>query len=213
MFEEVALKRRHGLLLREEYRAVNQLTGGLETDELGRMMRAIGMLQGLLTPDQKEAFRTIRKPQMNLELPEGFNTRIGLMALGRYGQIYGEYREALGLSETQKVSLRNALEEARREIIHIGTEIDLGRKEAYDLLKEPIIDMKKTECQAKIEMSAQVLCASALHRGLLRRTVGENPARGLRAEIHRDHHRFGAGIRRVAVFGFPEDGVADGQKA
>ena len=57
---------------------------------------------------------------------------------------------------------------------------------------------------------AEVLCAAARHRGLLRRTVGENLARRLRAEIHRDRPRCGAGLRRVAVCRVSEDGVADG---
>lgn len=145
MFEEISLKRRHGLLSREEYRNANTLTGGIESDELGRLIKGVTALQEVLTPEQKEAFRAIRKPQMNLEMPEGFNTRLGLMAVGRWGKVYGEYREALGLSEAQTVSLRNGLEEARREIIRIGTDIEISRMEAYDLLKEPVIDPKKTQ--------------------------------------------------------------------
>lgn len=145
MFEEISFKRRHGLLSREEYRNANTLTGGIESEELGRLIEAVTALQEVLTPGQKEAFRAIRKPQMNLEMPEGFNTRLGLMAVGRWGKVYGEYREALGLSEAQTVSLRNALEEARREIIRIGTDIEISRMEAYDLLKEPVIDPKKTQ--------------------------------------------------------------------
>lgn len=145
MFEEISFKRRYGLLSREEYRNANTLTGGIESDELGRLIKAVTALQEVLTPGQKEAFRAIRKPQMNLEMPEGFNTRLGLMAVGRWGKVYGEYREALGLSEAQTVSLRSALEEARREIIQIGTDIEISRMEAYDLLKEPVIDPKKTQ--------------------------------------------------------------------
>ncbi|WDT77832.1 MAG: hypothetical protein MPW16_21640 (plasmid) [Candidatus Manganitrophus sp.] len=144
MFNEISLKRRHGLLSREEYRNANQVTGGIEADELGRMLQAIGALQAILTPAQKEAFAFYRRPQMSLEMPEGFNTRLGLRAITRWGAVYGEHRQALGLSEAQTVSFRSALEEARREILRIGNDIEISRMEAYDLLKEPIIDTEKT---------------------------------------------------------------------
>ena len=36
-------------------------------------------------------------------------------------------------------------------------------------------------------------------RAVLRGVAGENPARGLRAELYRYRHRFGAGVRRLAV--------------
>ncbi|WDT82736.1 MAG: hypothetical protein MPW14_25445 (plasmid) [Candidatus Manganitrophus sp.] len=89
MFNEISLKRRHGLLSREEYRNANQVTGGIEADELGRMLQAIGALQAILTPAQKEAFAFYRRPQMSLEMPEGFNTRLGLRAITRWGAVYG----------------------------------------------------------------------------------------------------------------------------
>lgn len=154
MFNEISLKRRHGLLSREEYRNANQVTGGIEADELGRMLQAIGALQANLTPVQKEAFASYRKPHMSLEMPEGFNTRLGLMAITRWGAVYGEHRQALGLSEAQTVSFRSALEEARREILRIGNDIEISRMEAYDLLKEPIIDTEKT--REAMERTAQL---------------------------------------------------------
>lgn len=144
-FEEISVKRRHGLLSREEYRSANQVTGGIEADELRRMLQAITALQAALRPEQKEAFRAHRKPQMTLQMPEGFNTRMGLMAIARWGEVYGTYQGELSLSETQIVSLRSALEEARREILRIGNDIEISRMEAYDLLKEPVIDTKRTE--------------------------------------------------------------------
>lgn len=144
IFQDISLKRRHGLLSREEYQATNQVTGGIETDELGRLMKAVTALQEILTPAQREAFRTFRRPQMSLEMPEGVDTRLGLMVLRRWGRVYGEYRDELDLSEPQAVSLRTTLEEARREFIRIGTDIEISRMEAYDLLKEPVIDPKKT---------------------------------------------------------------------
>lgn len=78
-------------------------------------------------------------------MPEGFNTRLGLMAIARWGEVYGRYRRDLGLSEAQTVALRDALEEARRDILRIGNDIEISRMEAYDLLKEPIIDTVKTK--------------------------------------------------------------------
>ncbi|TAJ97564.1 MAG: hypothetical protein EPO39_19220 [Candidatus Manganitrophaceae bacterium] len=154
MFNEISLKRRHGLLSREEYRNANQVTGGIEADELGRMLQAITALQAILTPVQKEAFVSYRRPQMSLEMPEGFNTRLGLMAITRWVEVYGEHRQALGLSEAQTVSFRSALEEARREILRIGNDIEISRMEAYDLLKEPIIDTEKT--REAMERTAQL---------------------------------------------------------
>lgn len=154
MFNEISLKRRHGLLSREEYRSANQVTGGIEADELGRMLQAITALQAILTPAQKEVFISYRRPQMSLEIPEGFNTRLGLTAITRWGEVYGEHRQALSLSEAQTVSFRSALEEARREILRIGNDIEISRMEAYDLLKEPIIDVEKT--REAMEQTAQL---------------------------------------------------------
>lgn len=140
MFEKISLKRRHGLLERGEYQASNQLTGGIESDEMGRMIKAVEAIQGVLTPEQRERFLSIRKPEIHLEHPEGFNTRIGLLALGRIRRAYGPDRARLGLSASQKRALRDLLNAARREIIEIGTQIEISRMEAYDLLKEPVID-------------------------------------------------------------------------
>lgn len=155
MFEEVGLKRRYALLTGGTYQATNVMTGGIETGQMIRLMRSIEVLQAILTPAQKEAFRTIRRPMLNLKAPEGFNMRIGLLALGQYRRAYGDYRREIGLTEAQQIALRNTLEEARREVIRIGTEIEISRTEAYDLLKEPIIDIKKTreamEKTAKLE--------------------------------------------------------------
>ncbi|MFQ5949626.1 MAG: hypothetical protein ACE5J1_02945, partial [Nitrospiria bacterium] len=155
MFEEVGLRRRHALLTGEAYQATNVMTGVIETGQMIRLMRSIEALQAILNPAQKETFRTIRRPKLNLKAPEGFNMRIGLLALGQYKRAYGDYRKEIGLTEAQQVSLRNTLEEARREVIRIGTEIEISRTEAYDLLKEPIIDIKKTreamEKNAKLE--------------------------------------------------------------
>ncbi|NKE73548.1 hypothetical protein [Candidatus Manganitrophus noduliformans] len=55
LFEEILIKRRHGLLLHEEYRTANQVTGGIEADELGRMIEAAAALQATLTPEQKRS--------------------------------------------------------------------------------------------------------------------------------------------------------------
>ena len=46
------------------------------------------------------------------------------------------------------------------------------------------VDAPPTQSRGTGRGPAQVLCAAACHRGLLRRIVGENPARGLRAEMH-----------------------------
>lgn len=144
MFEEVGLKRRYGFLLKETYSMTNILTGGVETDEMNRMLRAVEVLQGILSPEQKEIFRTIRRPRVNLEHPEGFNLRIGLLALGQFKRAYGDYRAEIKLTEAQKTALRETIQAARREVIRIGTEIEISRAEAYDMMKEPIIDLKKT---------------------------------------------------------------------
>jgi len=154
MFEEISIKRRHGLLSREEYRTANQVTGGIEADELGRMIDAITALQAVLTPEQKETFRGHRRPQMTLQMPEGFNARMGLMAIARWGEVYGTYRGELGLSEAQTIALRDALAEARREILRIGNDIEISRMEAYDLLSEPVIDTKRT--REAMERTAQL---------------------------------------------------------
>jgi len=145
MFDEIALKRRHGLLTREDYQAGNQLTGGIETDEMFRMSKAITAIQSVLNPKQQAAFQSIRRPEIDLSHPEGFNTKIGLLALGPYRRAYGQHRKALDLMEPQAVSLRKALQTARRKVIEIGTQIEISRMEAYDLLKEPIIDIKQVE--------------------------------------------------------------------
>ncbi len=145
MFEEVGLKRRHGLITKGTYEATNVLTGGIETDEMIRLIGSVKILQDTLSPEQKSIFQEIRRPNVTLDAPEGFNLRIGLLALKKYGRAYGEYRNDIGLTKIQQVALKVALEETRKEVIRIGTDIELSRMEAYDLLKEPIIDLKATQ--------------------------------------------------------------------
>ena len=142
MFEKISLKRRHGLLKEGDYQATNHLTGGIETDEMGRMIHAFTQLQSILTPKQRAAFQKIRTPKVNLKHPKGFNTRIGLLALRRIADAYGPHRAALGLTAAQTAAIKKLLNAARREVIEIGTQIEISRMEAYDLLKEPSIDPK-----------------------------------------------------------------------
>ncbi|MFQ5598387.1 MAG: hypothetical protein ACE5GK_10095 [Nitrospiria bacterium] len=37
MFEKISLKRRHGLLAKGEYQSANMVTGGIESEELGKL--------------------------------------------------------------------------------------------------------------------------------------------------------------------------------
>jgi hypothetical protein len=130
MFKELEEKRRYGLLQDNEYRIANQLTGGIETDELNLFIDTLADLRGVLTPDQQAKVRESSHPAMTFRLSQGFNTKIGLMSLEGIGRVYNQYRAALGLTDAQAHSIRSLLETARREVLRLGTEIDLSRVEA-----------------------------------------------------------------------------------
>lgn len=209
MFEEISIKRRHGLLSREEYRSANQVTGGIEADELGRMLQAITALQVILAPEQNESFRAHRRPQLTFQMPEGFNIRLGLMAIARWGEVYGTHREELGLSETQTVTLRDTLEEARREILRIGTDIEISRMEAYDLLSEPVIDTKRT--QEAMERTAQLEGVFFPKLSEVSRKVEGilTPRQRIKlAEIKKEKPRFAGGMERGTLSDGQEKGAA-----
>lgn len=142
MFQEMEEKRRHGLLEDNAYRVANTLTGGIETDELNLFIETLTALRRVLTEDQQAKLRAASHPTMAFRLSQGFNTKIGLMSLGGIGRVYNDYRDELGLSETQAQAIHSLLETARREVLRLGTEIDLSRAESDELVMRPDVEVQ-----------------------------------------------------------------------
>jgi Spy/CpxP family protein refolding chaperone len=140
MFQELEEKRRHGLLQDNEYRIANTLTGGIETDELNLFIDTLAGLRAVLTADQQAKLRESWHPTMAFRVSQGFNTRIGLMSLDGIGRTYNVYRNDLRLTDAQARSIQSLLEAARREVLRVGTEIDLSRVEADELVMRPDVD-------------------------------------------------------------------------
>ncbi|HET8721139.1 MAG TPA: Spy/CpxP family protein refolding chaperone [Nitrospira sp.] len=140
MFQELEEKRRHGLLEEHEYRTANALTGGIETDELTLFIDTLVSLRAVLTEQQRAKLQGTSRPPMEFRLQQGFNTKIGLMSLEGIGRIYTTYRDDLRLSDAQARAIQSLLEEARREVLRLGTEIDLSRVEADELVMRPDVD-------------------------------------------------------------------------
>ncbi|MGH7258873.1 MAG: hypothetical protein ACREIM_10880 [Nitrospiraceae bacterium] len=140
MFQELEEKRRHGLLQDNEYRIANTLTGGIETDELNFFTDTLANLRGILNADQQAKVREASHPTMGFRLSQGFNTKIGLMSLEGIGRVYNGYRDELRLTDSQAHSIHSLLEGARREVLRLGTDIDLSRVEADELVMRPDVD-------------------------------------------------------------------------
>ncbi|WHZ23015.1 MAG: hypothetical protein OJF47_002127 [Nitrospira sp.] len=140
MFQELEEKRRHGLLQDNEYRIANTLTGGIETDELNLFIETLAGLRAVLTADQLAKLRESSRQPMGFRLSQGFNTKIGLMSLEGIGRVYNNYRNELRLTAAQAEFIYKLLEETRREVLRVGTEIDLSRVEADELVMRPDVD-------------------------------------------------------------------------
>jgi len=153
MFQELEEKRLHGLLQDNEYRIVNTLTGGIETDELNLFIDTLAGLRGVLTADQQAKVREAAHPAMEFRLSQGFNTRIGLMSLEGIGRVYNGYRDELRLSDVQMQAMQTLLEDARREVLRLGTEIDLSRVEADELVMQQ--DINPEVIRAKMQKTGE----------------------------------------------------------
>ncbi|WP_447980138.1 hypothetical protein [Candidatus Nitrospira bockiana] len=153
MFQELEEKRRHGLLQDNEYRIANTLTGGIETDELNLFIDTLISLRGLLTADQQAKLHEAPRPTIAFRLSQGFNTRIGLMSLEGIGRVYNGYRDDLRLSEAQARAIQSLLEGARREVLRLGTEIDLSRVEADELVMR--LDADPEVIRAKMQKTGE----------------------------------------------------------
>jgi len=140
MFQELEEKRRRGLLQDHEYRTANALTGGIETDELTLFIETLTALRAVPTPEQAAKVRELMHPPMVFRVSQGFNTKIGLMSLDGIGQVYNGFRRELALDDSQARDIGAWLEEARREVLRVGTEIDLSRVEADELVMRPDAD-------------------------------------------------------------------------
>lgn len=153
MFQELEEKRRHGLLQDNEYRIANTLTGGIETDELNLFIDTLAGLRAILTADQQAKVREASHPAMEFRLSQGFNTRIGLMSLEGIGRVYNGYRDELRLIDAQTQTMQALLEGARREVLRLGTEIDLSRVEADELVMRP--DVNPEVIRAKMQKTGE----------------------------------------------------------
>jgi Spy/CpxP family protein refolding chaperone len=153
MFQELEEKRRHGLLRDNEYRIANTLTGGIETDELTLFIDTLAQLRGVLTADQQAKIRDSSRPTMAFRLTQGFNTKIGLMSLEGIGRVYNGYRDELRLSDAQMQAMHSLLEGARREVLRLGTEIDLSRVEADELVMRS--DVNPEVIRAKMQKTGE----------------------------------------------------------
>ena len=152
MFQELEEKRRHGLLQDNEYRTANTLTGGIETDELNLFIDTLVSLRAVLTAEQRVKLQGISRPVMEFRLSQGFNTKIGLMSLEGIGRVYS-YRDELRLSDAQAQGIQSLLEDARREVLRLGTEIDLSRVEADELVMRP--DVNPEVIRAKMQKTGE----------------------------------------------------------
>ena len=152
MFQELEEKRRHGLLQDNEYRIANTLTGGIETDELNLFIDTLVSLRAVLTAEQRAKLQGISRPVMEFRLSQGFNTKIGLMSLEGIGRVYS-YRDELRLSDAQMQGIQSLLEDARREVLRLGTEIDLSRVEADELVMRP--DVNPEVIRAKMQKTGE----------------------------------------------------------
>jgi len=153
MFQELEEKRRHGLLQDNEYRIANTLTGGIETDELNLFIDTLVSLRAVLTAEQRATLQGTSRPAMEFRLSQGFNTKIGLMSLEGIGRVYNGYRDELRLSDAQAQAIQSLLEEARREVLRLGTEIDLSRVEADELVMRP--DVNPEAIRAKMQKTGE----------------------------------------------------------
>jgi hypothetical protein len=153
MFQELEEKRRHGLLQNNEYRIANTLTGGIETDELNLFIDTLAGLRAVLTADQQAKVREASYPAMEFRLSQGFNTKIGLMSLEGIGRVYNGYRDELRLSDAQVQAMQALLEGARREVLRLGTEIDLSRVEADELVMRS--DVNPEVIRAKMQKTGE----------------------------------------------------------
>ena len=153
MFQELEEKRRHGLLQDNEYRIANTLTGGIETDELNLFIDTLVSLRAVLTAEQRAKLQGTSRPAMEFRLSQGFNTKIGLMSLEGIGRVYNGYRDELRLSDAQAQAIQSLLEEARREVLRLGTEIDLSRVEADELVMRP--DVNPEVIRAKMQKTGE----------------------------------------------------------
>jgi Spy/CpxP family protein refolding chaperone len=152
MFQELEEKRRHGLLQDNEYRIANTLTGGIETDELNLFIDTLVSVRAVLTAEQRAKLQGISRPVMEFRLSQGFNTKIGLMSLEGIGRVYS-YRDELRLSDAQAQGIQSLLEDARREVLRLGTEIDLSRVEADELVMRP--DVNPEVIRAKMQKTGE----------------------------------------------------------
>ena len=153
MFQELEEKRRHGLLQDSEYRIANTLTGGIETDELNLFIETLANLRGILNADQQAKLRASSHPTMAFRLSQGFNTKISLMSLDGIGRVYNGYRDELRLTEAQTQSIHSLLEATRREVLRLGTEIDLSRVEADELVMR--LDVDPEVVRAKMQKTGE----------------------------------------------------------
>ena len=153
MFQELEEKRRHGLLQDNEYRIANTLTGGIETDELNLFIDTLVSLRAVLTAEQRAKLQATSRPAMEFRLSQGFNTKIGLMSLEGIGRVYNGYRDELRLSDAQAQAIRSLLEDARREVLRLGMEIDLSRVEADELVMRP--DVNPEVIRAKMQKTGE----------------------------------------------------------
>ena len=64
------------------------------------------------------------------------------MSLESIGRVYNGYRDELRLTDAQAHSIHSLLEGARREVLRLGTDIDLSRVEADELVMRPDVDPK-----------------------------------------------------------------------
>src|SRR5262249_6050027 len=69
------------------------------------------------------------------------------------GRVYNGYRDELRLTEAQAQSIHSLLETARREVLRYGTEIDLSRVEADELVMRP--DMDPEVIRAKMQKTGE----------------------------------------------------------
>jgi Spy/CpxP family protein refolding chaperone len=75
------------------------------------------------------------------------------MSLEGIGRVYNVYRDELRLTEAQVQAIHSLLEAARREVLRLGTEIDLSRTEADELVTR--LDVDPEAVRAKMQKTGE----------------------------------------------------------
>ncbi|MEX5213074.1 MAG: hypothetical protein NW703_02810 [Nitrospiraceae bacterium] len=123
--------------------------GGIEPDEIKLFVEMPASVRVVLAPEQSPTVRELSRQTMLCRVSQGFSTKIGLMSLDGIGRVYISVRRNLLLSASQVRKIQSLFEAARRNLLRLGREIDLGRGEADRLVMRPDMDPQVIRAQGQ----------------------------------------------------------------